>query len=821
MKKTLLRLLGLSWMMCPVLSEAFFPQSEFERLEKKVLIQVHNEQAHVEILEKITNITPDPKHIELFHSLPQGARDIQFFIDARGESYETFQHDEKLNHLFSKAATYKDARFFRYALPTDDQLFQSTTLEIGGEQTILSKVTYDYSITPFEDFFHLPLWDQDDIMTLKAEIVVTINTDVPIKHFFSTLPSEELFDQTEKQVTLLFQKDAFNPNTDINFFWSHAPEPILSFNVHRETYLGHFLPPSPPREIEEITFLIDQSGSLYGAPWERVQEYIQFWLDHIGSDKRIRIIFFDEGIEFLRADFTQNTKEFRQLVFDALRSIKPHKKTDISTALNQVSKYWDNANPNQALILVTDFEERFDIPDPLPAPIIVLDFSSDSSLYLKILAQKTGGFYQKFFRTPWQLIESAELWDQWTNWREPISHELVHPLEFEREIFPLEVRSIANSFSPVFIGRKETNSPLPSNTITHFLPQTWAAKRMAENLKTYDFENDDILYAILAVGRTFGIKTNFFDEHTSYEELKQTLYNLQTDESLNRTIEQNLLELQNPNRFNFSSNARFADSIPSYEENPGHWRQFNFLDLVKPNTWIEIEPFSEAQKQLFLSFPDMVSEGFGMANQTEFCTPFRCISVLHEKRTEPLRSDRAFFRDFDSHHWALPYLIELVNHNVLQPEPNGKLHPNRPIDRGDFAKMLVEYLWTTDHWKSPIPIPFEDTRATEWADAVNLLVHKKVIQGYKDGTFRPLQSLSRAEAVKILLATSGFIPHEDELLAPPRFEDANGWEKPWVNEAVERGIVRGFDDGTFRPHQKLTKAEGAKLVVELKKDLGW
>ncbi|MBI2463350.1 S-layer homology domain-containing protein [Candidatus Peregrinibacteria bacterium] len=104
--------------------------------------------------------------------------------------------------------------------------------------------------------------------------------------------------------------------------------------------------------------------------------------------------------------------------------------------------------------------------------------------------------------------------------------------------------------------------------------------------------------------------------------------------------------------------------------------------------------------------------------------------------------------------------------------------------------------------------------------AIEYLQTHGVIQGYPDGTFRPEQSINRAEALKIILRAKGIeIP-----VSPPNvsFSDysASDWFAPYIEEAHERGIVQGYPDGTFRPANTVNLVETLKILLETNQTLG-
>lgn len=99
-------------------------------------------------------------------------------------------------------------------------------------------------------------------------------------------------------------------------------------------------------------------------------------------------------------------------------------------------------------------------------------------------------------------------------------------------------------------------------------------------------------------------------------------------------------------------------------------------------------------------------------------------------------------------------------------------------------------------------------------DAIRYLKLKEVLSGYPDGTFQPDKKVSRVEALKIILkGTNGNFVTLDN---PPKFKDVRYplWYGPYVMTAYQRNIARGYDDNTFRPSQKVIRAEFLKMLLQ-------
>lgn len=102
-----------------------------------------------------------------------------------------------------------------------------------------------------------------------------------------------------------------------------------------------------------------------------------------------------------------------------------------------------------------------------------------------------------------------------------------------------------------------------------------------------------------------------------------------------------------------------------------------------------------------------------------------------------------------------------------------------------------------------------------WAgDAIEYLVEKGAIQGYPDGTFKPTNSLTRAQAAKVLAIS---LELDIDTTAKTNFADAkNHWASSYIAAIQDQapGVIDGFPNGTFQPDATITREQLAKIVVE-------
>lgn len=104
-----------------------------------------------------------------------------------------------------------------------------------------------------------------------------------------------------------------------------------------------------------------------------------------------------------------------------------------------------------------------------------------------------------------------------------------------------------------------------------------------------------------------------------------------------------------------------------------------------------------------------------------------------------------------------------------------------------------------------------------------ILKAKDVMVGFEDGSMRWEESLTRAQAVKIIVTAMGLqeqVKQSRSFLALFPDVQKSHWAFGVVNLGAELGLVKGFPDGTFKPDKPVTKAEYAVMLSRMYKALG-
>lgn len=143
---------------------------------------------------------------------------------------------------------------------------------------------------------------------------------------------------------------------------------------------------------------------------------------------------------------------------------------------------------------------------------------------------------------------------------------------------------------------------------------------------------------------------------------------------------------------------------------------------------------------------------------------------------------------------------------------DGYLRPYGTITRGEVATIFFRLLTdeTRDKYWSQ-ENDYSDCNKDLWCNnAISTLSSMGIIDGFNDGTFRPYGKITRAQFAKI--AVGFFETTREEYQAYYKDVPENAWFTDYVEAASRVGLIQGFEDGNFRPNQNITRAQACVIV---------
>ncbi|ADO58810.1 S-layer homology domain-containing protein [Paenibacillus polymyxa] len=127
------------------------------------------------------------------------------------------------------------------------------------------------------------------------------------------------------------------------------------------------------------------------------------------------------------------------------------------------------------------------------------------------------------------------------------------------------------------------------------------------------------------------------------------------------------------------------------------------------------------------------------------------------------------FTDVPASHWAYNELTSAVNAGYISGYADNKLKPNGKVTRQEAAAIIGKAIGLTAGNAADVTKFIDSDKIGSWAKkSVAAAAEQKIINGYPDGKFQPLKPLTRAEAVAILDAASGYnLSSVDNLTTTP------------------------------------------------------
>ncbi len=165
--------------------------------------------------------------------------------------------------------------------------------------------------------------------------------------------------------------------------------------------------------------------------------------------------------------------------------------------------------------------------------------------------------------------------------------------------------------------------------------------------------------------------------------------------------------------------------------------------------------------------------------------------------------------------FAKDSIQRLADAGLIKGYPDGTFGPDKPITRAEYVVLMVRALGAEDG--SEIDLPFQDISEEAWyAPSLKVALDKGFAEGFSSKEFGPQLLIDREQASKMtvtaLLGKQEGVPG---LLSFTDTSKVSAWASEYVKAGVLMGVLEGYPDGSFKPKQHMTRAEAASLLVRI------
>lgn len=158
------------------------------------------------------------------------------------------------------------------------------------------------------------------------------------------------------------------------------------------------------------------------------------------------------------------------------------------------------------------------------------------------------------------------------------------------------------------------------------------------------------------------------------------------------------------------------------------------------------------------------------------------------------------FTDMGSDHWAMPSVEKLVNEGTIKGYEDGSFRPDNTVTRAEFVKMIGK-------GSEKREIEFDDVDKSHWG-------YEYIIYSGLEGTgnnFEPDRAITRGETVELLWTRAG---GKTGIKAPEFVKEQLPYAKNAVSWIYATGVMIGNDGYDLRLNDTLTRAEAAALIIK-------
>ena len=158
-------------------------------------------------------------------------------------------------------------------------------------------------------------------------------------------------------------------------------------------------------------------------------------------------------------------------------------------------------------------------------------------------------------------------------------------------------------------------------------------------------------------------------------------------------------------------------------------------------------------------------------------------------------------------------LNDKISYAYIKGYPEGDVRPNNNLTREEAAKIFYRILTKEagDKFRKA-ENNYTDVSTDRWSNvAISTLSNIGILTGFPDGTFKPAQTITRAE-----FSTIVYRFYNTKYSGPDKFTDIAGhWAQASINAIAAKNWIKGYEDSTFGPNKNITRAEAVTIINRL------
>lgn len=174
------------------------------------------------------------------------------------------------------------------------------------------------------------------------------------------------------------------------------------------------------------------------------------------------------------------------------------------------------------------------------------------------------------------------------------------------------------------------------------------------------------------------------------------------------------------------------------------------------------------------------------------------------------------FRDVPNTAWYFASIDRAATLGMLNGVEKYCFEPDGSLTRAMFVTML--YRVSGESGAAAAGISFKDVKDGQWyTEAVRWAVQNEIVKGYEDGTFRPDRSINREEMCAMMHRAMRKLLSEtsDAKLTFADADEISEWARDSVRTMVKTGIMKGMEDNRFAPAETATRAQAATVLLRM------